>query len=156
VKRTEQPSPRRASLRGGTNDQTPAEQVYSMGERPSSCRVSLRGGTSDQVDSQGGNLGRRYWSITTVIGHVVTKPCPRYAYNTKGSWKQSLHPRIGKDKMTYLVRATYRKGQDDIPSACSHMLEGDVRTLMEDEVVLNTNLNLNLTENTFCGTHQVC
>jgi hypothetical protein len=43
----------------------------------------------------------------------------------------------------------YRKGQD----VCSHMLKGDVRTLTEDEVVLNTNLNL--TESMFCVTYLV-
>jgi hypothetical protein len=38
-------------------------------------------------------------------------------------------------------------------SACSHMLEGDVRTLTEDEAVLNTNLNV--TKRTLRETHQV-
>jgi hypothetical protein len=46
---------------------------------------------------------------------------------------------------------TYQKGQDDTPCTCSNMLEGDARELMEDEVVLNTNLNP--TGSTFCGTH---
>jgi hypothetical protein len=48
---------------------------------------------------------------------------------------------------------TYQKEQDNTPSACSNMLEGDARALTEDEDVLNTNLNL--TESTFCGTHQL-
>jgi hypothetical protein len=48
---------------------------------------------------------------------------------------------------------TYQKGQDDTLSVCSHMMKGDMKSLIEDEVVLYTNLNL--IENTLDGTHVV-
>jgi hypothetical protein len=47
----------------------------------------------------------------------------------------------------------FRKGQDDTLGACSHILKGDIRTLIENDVALYTNLII--TENTFCGTHPV-
>jgi hypothetical protein len=47
----------------------------------------------------------------------------------------------------------FRKGQDDTLGACSHILKGDIRTLIENDVALYTNLII--TENTFRGTHPV-
>jgi hypothetical protein len=110
------------------------------GERPCPYQASLRGSASDQADPQGGSPGRRCWSTAAITGHVVTKPYPHHACSTKGVTTTKSSP-------------TYQKGQDDTPSACSHMLEGDIGTLAEDGVVLNTNLNL--TKSTFYGTHQV-
>jgi hypothetical protein len=97
ARQSEWPSPRRASLRDGANDQVPAEQVYEArqttkslpskfvkrSERPSHRRTSQRGRTSDQVDPQGGSPCQCCWSTMTVIGYFVTKPCPRLTYSTK-------------------------------------------------------------------------
>jgi hypothetical protein len=47
----------------------------------------------------------------------------------------------------------FRKGQDDTLAVCSHILKGDIRTLIENDVTLYTNLIV--TENTFCVTHPV-
>jgi hypothetical protein len=134
TRRVERPSSCRASLCGGTNDKSPPSKSMRQDIRP----------RSHQANPQGGNPSRCCWSMTVVTGHVVTKPCPCHACSTKGGHG---------NRVSTVTTHVPERGHANTSSACSRMLEGDARALTEEEVVLNTNLNL--TESMFYGTHQV-